>query len=173
MCTPRAARAPHSHAAWRPALTVCHAGSPLPSPPSPARQPCYRILCLAIPETPAPKLAEIFRGCARVVYREKGQFRTVENLGVRPLHWPFRFAGKKYDDARWVQFWADLSPAGLASLRGFIAAEEAILMATPLRARADLGEELGEFRPHRKSQSKRKSSRALPAATAAIKELLQ
>lgn len=135
--------------------------------------PCYRILCLARSDVPPTKLADIFKSFAKVVYREKGQFRTVENLGIRPLHWPIRIAGQKFDDARWVQFWCDVSPTGLTALRGIIRQEERILMATPLRARAEMGEELGDFRPHRKVVEKTKSHRAVPAAVAPVAELLQ
>jgi ribosomal protein S6 len=133
--------------------------------------PCYRFLCLARPDTAPAKLAEIFRGVAKVVYREKGQFRTIENLGIRPLHWPIRAFGNKFDDARWVQFYCDVSPAGLTQVRGLIRQEEAILMATPLRARAELGEVLGDFRPHRRLVEKKKFK--LPTATSPIGELLQ
>jgi ribosomal protein S6 len=133
--------------------------------------PCYRVLCLARPDTTPSKLADIFRSLAKVVYREKGQFRTIENLGVRPLHWPIRAFGHKYDDARWVQFWCDVSPAGLTQLRGLIRQEESILMATPLRARAELGETLGDFRPHRREVEKRKHT--MPSAPTPVTELLQ
>ena len=133
--------------------------------------PCYRVLCLARPDTEPKKLADIFRGIAKVVYREKGQFRTLENLGVRPLHWPLRTLGHKFVAARWVQFSCDVNPAGLAQVRGLIHQEEAILMATPLRARAAAGEELGEFRAHRRLVEKTKYK--APAEETPIAALLK
>ena len=44
-------------------------------------------------------------------------------------------------------------------------------MATPLRARAELGGELGDFRPHRRLVEKKKYK--LPTAPSPIAELLQ
>lgn len=75
--------------------------------------PCYKLLCLARPEVPPAALVTTFRNLARVVFQEKGQVRTVENLGVRPLSWPYRDHGTKYNEARWVEFTCDVSPIGL------------------------------------------------------------
>ena len=56
-------------------------------------------------------------------------------------------------------------------MRGLIRQEESIFMATPLRARAELGGELGDFRPHRRLVEKKKYK--LPTAPSPIAELLQ
>jgi ribosomal protein S6 len=132
---------------------------------------CYRVLCLAKPATAPKKLAKIFQVAARVVYREKGQFRTVENLGVRPLQWPIQNHGQKFEDARWVQFWCDVSPAGLQQLRNTLTREEDLLGITPLRALATLGEELGEFRSHRRLVEKKKYK--LPTEPNPVSDLLK
>lgn len=133
--------------------------------------PCYRVLCLLRPDTAPEKLASIFRDVARAVYREKGQFRGVENLGVRPLHWPLRKLGYKFDDARWVQYWADVSPTGLAQVRASMKQSPELLLATPLRARAELGDELGDFRPHRRLVDRKKFP--MPEVPTPLGELLQ
>jgi ribosomal protein S6 len=133
--------------------------------------PCYRFLCLAKPETHPQTLANIFRTVARVVYQEKGQFRTVENLGVRPLHWAYRDHGTKYREARWVAFTADVSPAGLKQVQNTLRAEENVLMATPLRVRTDADGAVGEFRPHKRVVEKLRHR--LPTTPSPLTELLK
>ena len=133
--------------------------------------PCYRFLCLAKPDTPAPVLADFFRGVARVVYQEKGQFRTIENLGIRPLAWPYRDHGTKYDEARWVEFICDVSPIGLRQVRNTLKTEEFVLMATPLRVRTDADGSVGEFMPHRRTVEKLKHT--VPTTPSKLAELLK
>jgi ribosomal protein S6 len=54
-----------------------------PGPPAPRQT-------LAAHPGIVTRLATLFRSVARVVYRESGQFRRVENMGVRPLATPVR-----------------------------------------------------------------------------------
>ena len=68
---------------------------------------------MAKAETQAPDLAELFRTLARQVYKEKGQFRTIENLGIRPLAFEVRKTGQHYDSARFVECYYDVAPHGL------------------------------------------------------------
>lgn len=134
--------------------------------------PCYKFLCLAKPDAQPQNLANIFKSVARVVYQEKGQFRTIENLGVRPLAWAYRNHGTKYTDARWVQFTCDISPVGLKQVQNTLRGEETVLMATPLRVGTDLEEgAVGDFRPHRRLVEKKKYR--LPTAPSKLADLLK
>ena len=139
--------------------------------PAPSRMPCYKVLCLAKPESSPQKLANIFKGVARVVYQEKGQFRQLENLGVRPLMWPYRKHGAKFNEARWVQFSCDVNPIGLRQVQNWLRQEDTVLMSTPLRVRtAEPGGIVGDFKPHRRAVEKKKYT--LPPTPSSIPDLM-
>lgn len=72
--------------------------------------PCYRLLAYARPDATPSSLAESFRNIARVVYREKGQFRTIDNLGVRPLAYREKSRGERFNEARFVSCVYDVAP---------------------------------------------------------------
>ena len=89
--------------------------------------PCYQLILLARPEITPDSLATLFRSIARVIYREQGQFRTLQNLGVRPLAYPIRKAGQKFEEVRWVQAIFDCAPPALASVGSAIQSEKGVL----------------------------------------------
>ena len=96
--------------------------------------PCYSLVVLARPDLGGEKLAALFRGVARVVYREHGQFRWVRNAGVRPLAFPVRAAGARYDEARWVEARFDVAPPALAAVAAAVGTENGVLQFRTLRA---------------------------------------
>ncbi len=99
--------------------------------------PCYQLLCFARPETSPKALAETFRRLARLVYREKGQMRTVENLGVRPLAYAHRIPREKFDDARLIQCSYDLPPSALVEVEGLLRNDPNMLRYFHLRDASD------------------------------------
>jgi ribosomal protein S6 len=105
--------------------------------------PCYQLVLLARPDITPERLATLFRLVARVVYREHGQFRTIENFGVRPLAFPIRKGGQKFEEVRWVHANFDVSPAALPSIGSAIASEKGVLQFKHMREQGYLG----EFRP--------------------------
>ena len=96
--------------------------------------PCYQLVLLARPDITPERLSVLFRAIARVVYREQGQFRNVENFGVRPLSFPIRVLGQKFDEARWVHATYDCAPSGLAAVTSTIQTEKGVLQYKFLRA---------------------------------------
>lgn len=113
--------------------------------------PCYQLILFAKPETSPEKLSTLFRSLARLVYREQGQFRTIENLGVRPLAYPIRQAGRKVEQVRWVQAMYDCAPPALASVGTLLASDTDVLQFKHLKQ--DDG--LGRFKPERKERLKK------------------
>ena len=89
--------------------------------------PSYQLVLLARPDITPDRLAVLFRSIARVIYREQGQFRTLENLGVRPLAYPIRKGGQKFEEVRWVQALYDCAPPALASVGSAIQSEKGVL----------------------------------------------
>ena len=89
--------------------------------------PCYQLLCFAKPDTTPERLSALFRAVARVVYREGGGFRRVENLGVRPVAFPLRKGGAKYDEVRWVSATFDAAPPALTAVGAVVDAEKDVL----------------------------------------------
>jgi ribosomal protein S6 len=89
--------------------------------------PCYQLLCFAKADMTPDRLASLFRAVARVVYREGGNFRTVENLGVRPLAYPLRKSGARYEEVRWVSATFDAAPPVLAAVGSIVDAEKDVL----------------------------------------------
>ena len=100
--------------------------------------PCYQLVLLARPDLTPERLAALFRSIARVVYREQGQFRTIDNFGVRPLCYPVRKAGQKFDEVRWVHAAYDCAPSALAAVGSAIQSEKAVLQYKHLRAEGPL-----------------------------------
>jgi ribosomal protein S6 len=100
--------------------------------------PCYQLIVFARPDLTPEKLAQLFRSVARVVYREHGQFRYVDNFGVRPLAYPLRKGGQAYEEVRWVQAQYDCAPSVLASVAAAIQAEKGVLQYKHLRAAGPL-----------------------------------
>ena len=74
--------------------------------------PLYRAIVLLKPDTSPRVLTGMFRSVARLVYRERGNFRSVENMGVRPLATPIARGGVRFEDARMVTCGFDANPAG-------------------------------------------------------------
>jgi len=105
--------------------------------------PCYQLVLLARPDITAEKLAVLFRGVARVVYREHGQLRNIDNFGVRPLCFAIRKGGQKFEEARWVHAFFDVAPQALASIAAAIQTEKGVLQYKYLRATGFLA----EFKP--------------------------
>lgn len=89
--------------------------------------PCYQLICFTKPDTSPERLSNLFRSIARVIYREGGGVRRVENLGVRPVAYPVRKGGVKYDEVRWVTATFDVSPPVLASVGAVVEAEKDVL----------------------------------------------
>ena len=89
--------------------------------------PCYRLLCLARPETTPEYLAKMFKDVARLVYREKGVVREVSNLGIRPLAYRMKNRRQYFEDARWLQAVYDVSPAALGEVEKMLKQEEAVI----------------------------------------------
>ena len=100
--------------------------------------PCYQLVLLARPDITPERLAVLFRAIARVVYREQGQFRTVENFGVRPLCYPVRKGGQRFDEVRWVHAHFDVAPGALAAVGSAIQSEKGVLQFKHLRATGPL-----------------------------------
>ena len=108
--------------------------------------PTYQLVVLAQPSASSEKLAALFRGVARLVFREQGQFRTVENFGVRPLAYPIRKAGSRFEEVRWVQATFDCAPPALPTIGALLGGDRDVLQFKTLRAGPEL---LGEFRAKR------------------------
>ena len=108
--------------------------------------PTYQLVVLAQPSASSEKLAALFRGVARLVFREQGQFRTVENFGVRPLAYPIRKAGSRFEEVRWVQAMFDCAPPALPTIGALLGGDRDVLQFKTLRAGPEL---LGEFRAKR------------------------
>jgi ribosomal protein S6 len=100
--------------------------------------PCYKLMVWSRPEATPAELASTFRALARLVYREQGQFRTLENLGVRPLAWPIALPYEKFEEARLVQCTFDISPSGKSQLESFLKGTEAVLSYSHLRDHSKL-----------------------------------
>lgn len=95
--------------------------------------PAYQLIVLCRPDVTPDKLASCFRGVARVVYREHGQFRAIKNYGVRPLAFPIRKLGQRFDEARWVHATFDAAPPVLAAVGAAVQSEKAVLQYKHLR----------------------------------------
>ena len=108
--------------------------------------PCYQLVVLAQPSAAPEKLAALMRGVARLVFREQGQFRTVDNFGVRPLAFPIRKAGARFEEVRWVQALFDCAPSALPTIGALLGGDRDVLQFKTLRAGPEL---LGEFRARR------------------------
>jgi ribosomal protein S6 len=119
--------------------------------------PCYQLIMLAKPETTPDKLAALFRQVARVVYREQGQFRYIENFGVRPLAYPVRKGGAKYEEARWVQALYDCAPPVLPSVGAMVAADKDVLQYKHLR----YDDYTGQFKAKMRREKLKKFSAAM------------
>lgn len=89
--------------------------------------PSYQLILFAKPETSPEKLASLFQNIARVVYRETGVFRTVQNYGVRPLAYPIKKTGNKYEEVRWIEAVYDCSPPVLPIVGAVIQADKDVL----------------------------------------------
>lgn len=119
--------------------------------------PCYQLVLLARPDTTPDKLASLFRSIARVVFREHGQFRTLTNHGVRPLAFPIRKGGQKFEEVRWVQALYDVAPPALASVGSAIQSEKGVLQFKHLK----YTEYLGKFRPSGRKEKLKPFSTAM------------
>ena len=119
--------------------------------------PCYKLVLLAKPDTTPETLATLFRAVATVVFRESGQFRSVQNFGVRPLAYPVRRFGQKYEEARWVHALFDVAPTSLAAVGAAIQSEKAVLQ---YRALLDKGP-LAAFSPSTRVERKKRFSDAM------------
>jgi ribosomal protein S6 len=106
--------------------------------------PCYQLIVFAKPDAAPERLTELFRSVARVVYREQGQFRYMENFGVRPLATAVRKAGTKYEEVRWVQCLYDCSPNILSTLESVVKSDRDVLQFKHLRYEGYLGEWRGK-----------------------------
>ena len=95
--------------------------------------PCYKLMVWSRPEANPKELANTFRALARLVYREQGQFRTLQNLGVRPLAWPIALPYEKFDEVRLVQCTFDISPSGKSQLESFLKGNDSVLSFSHLR----------------------------------------
>ena len=89
--------------------------------------PCYSLTVFLKPSATPEALAALFRSVARVVYREAGQFRRVENLGVRPLAYPISKDGAKFEEVRWCTSTYDIAPSALPSVGAVVQAEKDVL----------------------------------------------
>ncbi len=96
-----------------------------------------------------------------MVYREQGQFRYLENFGVRPLAWPIRKAGSKYEEVRWVQCLYDVNPQVLSIIEGTIKGDRDVLQLRHLR----YGGYLGEFKARTSTEKREKMSAAMKLST--------
>lgn len=76
----------------------------------------YQLIVFLRPAVTPQQLATLFRSVARIVFREQGQFRRVENLGVRPLATPIRRDGERFDEVRWVSATLDVAPSALPAV---------------------------------------------------------
>jgi len=114
--------------------------------------PCYQLIVFAKPEVSAEKLTNVFRSLARLVYREQGQFRYIENYGVRPLAYPIRLTGQKYEEVRWIEAYYDCAPPALATIGALLAADKDVLQYKHLRNTTYLG----EFKAHPRGEKKKK-----------------
>jgi len=110
--------------------------------------PLYRLIAYAKPDTSAEKLSDMFRGVARMVYRERGQFRRINNLGVRPLAYPHRRPREKYEAARFVECSYDLAPRAIPEVERLLRSEDAVLRFVHLKSEGSLAEfRRGEVKP--------------------------
>jgi ribosomal protein S6 len=78
--------------------------------------PPYELIVFLRPSVTPLQLSTLFRSVARIVFREQGQFRRVENLGVRPIAHPIRRDGERFDEVRWVTAALDVAPAALPAV---------------------------------------------------------
>jgi len=108
--------------------------------------PTYQLIVLSLPSCSAEKLSTIFKSVARLVYREQGQFRYIDNFGVRPLAYPIRKAGARFEEVRWVQALFDCAPPALPTIGALLDGDRDVLQFKTLRAGPEL---LGELRNKR------------------------
>ena len=125
--------------------------------------PCYTLILLARPDLSPDKLAALFRGLARVVYREHGQFRRVVNRGVRPLAHAIRAGGAAYPEARWVEASFDVAPPALAAVAAAVGVAKGVLQFKTLRGAdgAAGGGALASFSPRPRGERQKKFSSAM------------
>ncbi len=119
--------------------------------------PCYQLVVFAKPDASPERLAELFRSIARVVYREQGQFRFLENFGVRPLAWPIRKAGTKYEEVRWVHCLYDCSPEVLGTIESVVRSDRDVVQLRHMRYQGYLA----EFKAKTSSDKKQRFSAAM------------
>ncbi|KAA0153395.1 hypothetical protein FNF27_02837 [Cafeteria roenbergensis] len=100
--------------------------------------PLYRLVTYAKPDTTSEKLADVFRGVARMVYRERGQFRRINNMGIRPLAYPFRRPREKYEAARFVECTYDLAPRAIPEVERLLRAEDSVLRFVHMKDEGEL-----------------------------------
>lgn len=118
--------------------------------------PCYQLILFAKPEAAPDRLAALLRSVARVVYREAGQFRRFENLGVRPLAYPLRKGGAVVEEVRWVHATFDIAPPALAAVGAAIQADKDVLQYRHVRS----AEPLAAFRNRPAAERLRKPAGA-------------
>lgn len=119
--------------------------------------PCYQLVVFAKPDMAPEKLAALFRNVARVVFREAGQFRRLENLGVRPLAYPVRKGGAKFEEVRWVTATFDIAPGALPMVGAAIQADKDVLQYKHLRS----DDWLAAFSARRKGEKLKRFSGAM------------
>jgi len=105
----------------------------------------------------AEKLSDFFRGLARLVYREGGGFRRLENLGVRPVAFPVRKSGIRYDEVRWVIATFDVTPSVLETIGAFVLAEKDVLQFKYMASK----DRLAEFNAKPPGERRKKLSAAM------------
>ena len=124
--------------------------------------PCYKLLTWARSDATPAELASTFRGLARLVYREQGQFRTIQNHGVRPLAWPVRKPYEKHEEARLVEAVYDISPAGKSVLDSYLKSAKPVLLSWHLKQT----DKLAEFRRYVKNDTGAANSMPPPRCSA-------
>jgi len=94
----------------------------------------------------------MFRGLARLVYRERGNFRTIENMGVRPLGTPVTRDSVRFEDARFVTCSFDANPTGRAEIERLLNMSSDVLSWEI--SRPDAEKDLARFKVHRREKLK-------------------
>jgi ribosomal protein S6 len=83
--------------------------------------------------------------------------RYIENYGVRPLAYPVRKGGQKFEEVRWVHAFYDVSPTVLASVASAIQSEKSVLQYKHLRHE----DELAAFKQSGKTEKLKRFSSAM------------
>eukprot|EP00388_Colpodella_angusta_P032136 GDKK01025588.1.p1 GENE.GDKK01025588.1~~GDKK01025588.1.p1 ORF type:complete len:131 (+),score=23.62 GDKK01025588.1:77-469(+) len=112
--------------------------------------PLYQQILMMLPKAPKDKMVKILQQQAKIVLESGGNYRGVENHGIRPLPERTRrqFAvvngPRHFWEARYVTTTFDASPAALVEIGRLFRNEENVLRAFTIKRKASIFRATGE-----------------------------